>query len=423
MRRFRLTAMESNRRAARVCSSICVAMLLLLLWTGAAAAGSLIATWDANQEEDLAGYIVCYGTTSGEYTTQTDVGNTTAFVAEGLNDGQEYYFVVKAYDFSGNVSAPSVEVSARVGDPTLVALRENETIKLVWAPVAEAASYAIYRSSDPYFTPQSPIATVDAAEHEYVDAAHFQGDEVATYYIVQAMVGGTAAYTYNTVGAFDVQLRRGLNLVSLPLTPADSTIHAVIGDQLTGGENSTSADRLRLWNGEDYDIAWLYDGPAEAFRGKWISASTGIESTRKLDTSEAFWVEVKNDHQDTVFTITGSVPSDSNKIITLHKGYNFVGSIYPVEVLLEESELYQDHVMIGGVGSGEADIMRDWNGDSYEQAWVVDGTGTEMDGVWMNETGKAETTITLRPGAGYVIWIKNDNPNTIWSYPNPSIYK
>jgi len=46
-----------------------------------------------------------------------------------------------------------------------------------------------------------------------------------------------------------------------------------------------------------------------------------------------------------------------------------------------------------------------------------------MDGVWMNETGKAETTISFRPGAGYVIWIKEDNSNTIWSYPNPSIYK
>jgi len=421
MRRFRLTA-KSDRRAALVCSSICVAMLLML-WTGVAAAGSLIATWNANQEDDLAGYIVSYGTTSGNYTTQTDVGNSTVFVAEGLTDGQEYFFNVKAYDFSGNVSQPSAEVSARVGDATLVAFRENQTIKLVWTPVGEAESYAIYRSVDPYFTPQTPIATVDAADHQYIDASHFQNGEQGTYYTVQAMAGGSVVYAYNAVGAFDIELTRGLNLVSLPLTPADSTISAVIGNQLTGGESSTTADNLRFWGGEEYDIAWLYDGPATAYQGKWISDRTGMESSRKLDTAESFWVEVKNDHSDTLFTVTGSVPSDSNKMITLAKGYNFVGSVYPVEVLLEDAELYQDHVMLGGVGSGEADIVRDWLGESFETAWVVDGTGTDMDGVWMNETGKAETTISFRPGAGYIIWIKEDNPNKIWSYPNPSIYK
>ena len=422
MRRFRLTAKKTNRQTTSVCSSICVAMLLML-WTGVAAAGSLIATWNANQEDDLAGYIISYGTTSGNYAVQNDVGNTTVFVAEGLNDGQEYYFVVKAYDFSGNTSAPSIEASARVGAPALVAFRENQAIRLVWTPISEAESYAIYRSTDPYFTPQSPIASVDGADHEFVDASHFQNNEVGTYYIVQAMAGGSVAYGYNPVGAYDVELRRGLNLVSLPLTPADSTIHSVIGAQLTGGESSANSDKVRFWGGEQYEVAWLYNGPAESYRGKWISSTTSMESSKKLDTSESFWVDVQLNHQDTVFTVTGSVPMDSNKVITLRMGQNFVGSVYPVEVLLDESELYEDQVMNGGVGSGNADIIREWLGEKYDQAWVVDGTGGPMDGVWMDETGKEETTISFRPGAGYIIWIKGDNPNKTWTYPNPSLYE
>jgi hypothetical protein len=422
MRRFRLTAIESSRHTTSVCSAICIAMLLML-WTGIAAAGSLIATWNANQEDDLAGYIVCYGTTSGAYTTQTDVGNETVFVAEGLNDGQEYYFAVKAYDFSGNTSMPSTEVSARVGDPALVALKDNQTIKLVWTPIAEAESYAIYKSTDPYFTPQSPIAMVDAADHEFVDASHFQNNEVGTYYIVQAQAGGSVSYVYNPVGAYDVELQRGLNLVSLPLTPADSSIHSVIGAQLTGGESSSAADKLRFRVGDEYEVAWLYDGPAETYQGKWISSTTTMESSKKLDTSKSFWVEVENSHEDTVFTVTGSVPMDSAKVIELHTGYNFVGSVYPVEVLLQDSELYDDQVIRGGVGSGEADIIKDWLGEGYETAWVVDGTSGPMDGMWMNETGKAETTISFRPGAGYVIWVKEDMPNKMWTYPNPSIYE
>lgn len=393
--------------------------LAISLWMSIANAGSLIATWAPNTEPDLAGYIVHYGTESGNYANEVDVKNNTTFIASDLVDGQEYFFAVKAYDYSGNKSALSAEVSATVGGPMLAALKDQDALRLVWTPVTGADSYQIYRSTDAYFTPTTPIQTVSASEHEFVDPQHFSNNNQQTYYTMQAMGGGSVLHQYETVGAFDVELQSGLNLISLPLEPADPSLHVTFRDQLTGGESSAEADQLRFWNGEEYSVAWLYEGAADEFDGKWIGASTGQEAQLSLDPNSAFWVMIQDNHPETVLTLTGRVPAAPERTIVLEQGHNFVGCVYPVQVSLDKTELYEDGVMIGGVGSGEADILQAWNGQGYERTWVVDGVNEEMDGTWMDETGKNETTISFKPGKGYIIWIKQENPETPWTFPNP----
>jgi hypothetical protein len=66
--------------------------------------------WDPNDEDDLAGYKIYYGTSSGNYSTSVDVGNTTEYTITGLNDGVTYYFAATAYDTSDNESDYSEEV-------------------------------------------------------------------------------------------------------------------------------------------------------------------------------------------------------------------------------------------------------------------------------------------------------------------------
>ena len=396
-------------------------LTLFLVWGNLATAGSLIATWSANTEPDLAGYLVLYGTESGKYTTEVDVKDTTRYVATDLIDGQEYFFVIKAYDFSGNKSEPSDEVSATVGGAMLVAFKEDDTIRLIWTPVSDADSYQIFRGDNPYFSPTSAVATISASKNEFVDPFHFQSEKFETYYIVRAVKNGASIFDYNTVGAFDLNLSSGLNLVSLPLVPADLSIGEILADQLTGGESSAEADQLRLWNGEEYEIAWLYDGPAAEYKDKWIDASTGQETREAIDPTSAFWLAVQDNHPAESLTITGAVPAEPETEIPLKKGHNFIGSVYPMRVQLKDSELYEDGVMKGGVGSGEADIINAWTGDGYERAWVVDGVNSDIDGTWMDETGKNESTMMFQPGDGYIIWIKGDNDNKVWTWPNPSL--
>ncbi|MGD0885998.1 MAG: fibronectin type III domain-containing protein, partial [Thermodesulfovibrionales bacterium] len=60
---------------------------------------------------DLAGYIVYYGTASGNYSQNINVGDVTTYTVSNLTAGTTYYFAVTAYDTAGNQSAYSNQVS------------------------------------------------------------------------------------------------------------------------------------------------------------------------------------------------------------------------------------------------------------------------------------------------------------------------
>lgn len=79
-------------------------------------AASVIVSWDPNQESDLSGYRIYYGKASRQYDQMIDVGNVTSFKIDNLQVGVTYYFAVTAYDFSGNESDFSEEVSATIED-------------------------------------------------------------------------------------------------------------------------------------------------------------------------------------------------------------------------------------------------------------------------------------------------------------------
>jgi hypothetical protein len=100
--------MNTSRLATQ---SVLAALIIIMLSPAAAAAGALTLAWDPNPESDLAGYIVRYGTSSGAYTQQVDVGNRTSWRVEGLTNNVRYYLVVQAYNSAGLTSPFSAEVS------------------------------------------------------------------------------------------------------------------------------------------------------------------------------------------------------------------------------------------------------------------------------------------------------------------------
>jgi len=79
--------------------------------------------WDPNTEDDVAGYVVSWGPSGHSatvvafpdsvphlYPNRKDVGLDTATVLQ-VSGMQPVYAVVQAYDVSGNVSDPSLEVA------------------------------------------------------------------------------------------------------------------------------------------------------------------------------------------------------------------------------------------------------------------------------------------------------------------------
>ncbi len=92
-----------------------LAAVALLVFAGSLEAQSVTFAWDPNPETDVAGYIICYGTTPVVgCVNSVNVGNTTTARVSGLTIGQQYYFAVKAYNLSGLESPLSSPVTAIV---------------------------------------------------------------------------------------------------------------------------------------------------------------------------------------------------------------------------------------------------------------------------------------------------------------------
>lgn len=86
-------------------------------------AASVRLDWSAVPEPDVAGYLVYYGTASGQYfgteadrgPSPVDAGNVTSITLDELENGRLYYFAVSAYDASRSFARGTLsrEVTAR----------------------------------------------------------------------------------------------------------------------------------------------------------------------------------------------------------------------------------------------------------------------------------------------------------------------
>ena len=106
-----MTSQRPGISRFRLCS-FALAVFLLANSVSSVEAAWFTLSWNANPETDIAGYIVFYGTMSGNYTTSVDVGNCTSFNFPEALTGVTYYFAVRAYDTTGRQSAYSEEVTA-----------------------------------------------------------------------------------------------------------------------------------------------------------------------------------------------------------------------------------------------------------------------------------------------------------------------
>ena len=126
--------------------SIWAAFFVTLCLGRTAQAATLTASWSANPEADIAGYLLSYGTESGLYPNTVDVGNQTSYQVNGLADSTTYFFVVQAYNTSGEMSVPSDEVSATTsGDdaPSALFLGTDTATQGNWPGVYGSDGYVL----------------------------------------------------------------------------------------------------------------------------------------------------------------------------------------------------------------------------------------------------------------------------------------
>src|SRR5687768_7652169 len=109
-------------------STAVTAVLFIVLCPRHLVAGDLMLQWDVPTDRSIVGYLLSYGTAPAQYLQSVNIGNTTAYTVKGLLDGTTYFFVVRAYDASGNISAPSNEVSATVTPAVVTALQLTASV-------------------------------------------------------------------------------------------------------------------------------------------------------------------------------------------------------------------------------------------------------------------------------------------------------
>jgi FG-GAP-like repeat/Fibronectin type III domain len=113
--------------------SFCVAGLAL---GGVANAATLKLAWNPNTDPNLGGYVLYWGTQSGVYTSNSNVGNVTTTQVTGLADGTVYYFAVEAYNTAGLMSGYSNEVSGQTSGGTPPAYGGASPINCANTPTA-----------------------------------------------------------------------------------------------------------------------------------------------------------------------------------------------------------------------------------------------------------------------------------------------
>ncbi|MFC1724061.1 kelch repeat-containing protein [candidate division KSB1 bacterium] len=158
-------------------------------------------TWDANSEQDLDYYQIYRSLIPGFTPSVSDsaaivLKPATSYIDSFLTNYQTYYYVISAFDSSGNESSFSSEVNATPFDSIAPAIPQNLTAtgqhhqdSLHWNFVSDADLYyyKIYRSQTGGFTPSSSdsIGIILKPDSTYIDTVVIPGQTY--YYIVSAV--------------------------------------------------------------------------------------------------------------------------------------------------------------------------------------------------------------------------------------------
>ena len=94
-------------------------------------AADVTLSWDP-PPTDYGGFMLGYGTSSGQYEQILDVGKKTAQTIVNLTPGQTYYFAVKTYDAGHTLESPySNELRATVPGPDTIPPASPKNVQIL----------------------------------------------------------------------------------------------------------------------------------------------------------------------------------------------------------------------------------------------------------------------------------------------------
>jgi len=236
---------------------------------------------------------------------------------------------------------------------------------------------------------------------------------IATLVLTLLVVPFASGEVYsNMVGLYKIDLVMGRNLVSMPFLPFNSPLDEVIGGQLTGHPVSQwASDRINRWDPalQTYEMAWYSTSLT-----KWVAWNTASgDPTFDFNPDESYWITIINVSKTLV--LLGEV-SESDRIMALVVGRNFVAPSFPKEVSLDDAGLlpgFTGHP----VSQWASDKIEFWNevAQTYVGVWYRTGQGWRQ---WDTmDTPPVNPYDRIVPGRG--MWIKVINTSFTWTSPKP----
>ncbi len=174
---------------------------------------------------------------------------------------------------------------------------------------------------------------------------------------------------------------------------------------------------------QEYKRAWLIGGTGKPdYDGKWWDDDRADFSDMTLEVGDCFWLRRRNTGPDEVdIVFLGGVPYEETRTIGFVRGRTMFCWPYPTTLALNESTLAE--IAAGGPDLERADVVSGWDLErqEYVKAFLVGGTGGELDGTWFNPgptppPGPSE--IQFEPGVAFWYERRSAEP-AVWVCHKP----
>ena len=344
--------------------------------------GSITISWTGNNEPDLKGYYLYYGTSSGNYGAPHPLAaNLTAYEITGLNGGTRYYIALSAYDFSDNESAKCQEISGIArSDPTSSITSTTSTTAII------------------SITPGIPT-TVEAEEMSY----HANGSQVQTYWLLwsNGIMSEHVYFPSSTTYRLEITAKGTLAQNVGP------EMELLIDDQVTGSVfvNTITPDTFVF----DAVISEGVHTVAIGFYNDYYDPATGMDRNLYVDKTIIMSGAATNTIPGTPITTvpptTSSIPANTNiarptGTVSINDGQNLTSS---PNVILLLSAITSNGEPLGRNGemsfSNDNQVWSDPEPFTEEKTWILtagEGNKTvyalfgDAAGNWMTEPAQDE---------------------------------
>ena len=333
------------------------------------------------------------------------------------------------YPIAASYFAPD----APTGTPITVTIsRSGDDTVLSWLYDPSFTSYDIWSSTDPYFLPGDPGAFLlstlppptSGSTLVFTDTGVISDTSTNSYYLISALDSLSATSLSNATGEFAASISPGWNLLSWPLLPITTTLDGAVGDQLTGSEDPTTADRVLVWNGitQSYDSAWYCGGQVceswgEPWADHWLSNDYS-PSPLSLPADLGFWVQNRSGFTETL-VIVGDV-AGIDRDVAVDPSWQLLGMAFPAGRELDKANL----PATGTEDPTNADRVLVWDAtsQSYQSAWFCGGPVCQSWGEpWADHwlaNDYSPTDISVSPGQGF--WLQNRHVPFSWPNLRPA---